>query len=277
MPELRHLNDTLGKVLWQSRVIFLGLLGGLLGRCRVLNFQKKKKNQKSEPFKNLLPKRNPLQNSGSNRKSLKQLHFDNLFLVHLFGSNWNISHGIEIQECLKPSQSILVHQLEMHGHLWLDSPGFGLRWLLEGWAWTLFTFCNPKIGHLLGLCFQKGRSLDTSLQQTIATKCLRHQEVVNRYFHEVHWRTGANNYVFFCVGSIAIQRRKNELLIILPVCRVQLFGASLLAKLQKPITDPFSFCSFWNTQNSHCLDHNFKSGQKAKTMAQGQFSCKIFS
>ena len=46
-------------------------------------FQKKKK-QKCEPFKNLLPKRNLLQNSDSNQKSLKQLHFDNFFLVHLF-------------------------------------------------------------------------------------------------------------------------------------------------------------------------------------------------
>lgn len=38
------------------------------------------------------------------------------------------------------------------GNAWsfvVSSPGFRLRWLLEGWAWTLFTFCNPKIGHLL--------------------------------------------------------------------------------------------------------------------------------
>lgn len=158
MPELRHLNDTLGKVLWQSRIIFLGFVGVVWnskdGRCRVFNIPKKEK-----------PEMSAFQKPSSKKKSspkqwFKSKIFETASLWQSLPgsfvcSNWNISHGIEIQECLKPSRSILVHQLEMHGHLRLDSPSFRLRWLLEGWAWTLFTFCNPKIGHLLGLCFQK--------------------------------------------------------------------------------------------------------------------------
>ena len=92
-------------------VCLLGALEFYGWPIQILNLPKKKK-QKSEAFKNIIPKRHIISKEWFKSKIFETTSLRQPLPSPCVCSNWIISHGFET--FLKPPWSILVHQLEMH-------------------------------------------------------------------------------------------------------------------------------------------------------------------